>query len=347
MQLYLDSFGAYLFTKNGQFLIKTKSGDERAFAVRDVSAILMTRGTAASTDAFLLGLEHEIPMLFIDEFTHFPVGQMWSGRFGSISTVRKNQAFWSRSRAGMAWVARVLAQKVANQRVFLQKIGEMPETSAEWTRDLRASERILFSLEKDFWNWESKSAATELPFDLEKTAETFRGKEGTVSRIYFQYLSQKMPADWHFEGRSKRPARDAFNALLNYLYGMLYCQCQLAVLKAGLDPTMAVLHVDQWGGAPTFVFDFIEKYRVWAEEMALELIFSQKITPADFETEFEENGFRLARGGGKTVVIDAFLAFLDEKSSWTDAGNSAKMVRRSVQIELDAQAIKNELVGQK
>ncbi len=43
MQIYLDSFGAYLSVRNGQFSVRLRSGDERLFATRLVSAILLER----------------------------------------------------------------------------------------------------------------------------------------------------------------------------------------------------------------------------------------------------------------------------------------------------------------
>jgi CRISPR-associated protein Cas1 len=46
-----------------------------------------------------------------------------------------------------------------------------------------------------------------------------RGLEGTAGRPYFEPISFVMPKDYAFSGRSMRPAKDAFNAFLNYAYG--------------------------------------------------------------------------------------------------------------------------------
>lgn len=83
MQLYLDSFGAYLFVRNGMFAVRTRAGGERAFALRSVGAVLLTKGTALSADAALLAAEHDIPVVLIDADTHFPLAQVSSGRAGS------------------------------------------------------------------------------------------------------------------------------------------------------------------------------------------------------------------------------------------------------------------------
>lgn len=230
MQLYLDSFGAFLHVKNGQFAVRTKSATEQLFPVRDVAAILMTRGTSASTDALLFALKNDVPVLFIDENTHFPVGQVWSGEFGSISTIRKNQAAWTRSLAGFQWVAGFLAQKIEHQRDLLRRLGETgPASDFEKTRQL--SDRLLASLARDFAAWPSGK-----PDFSEKTAGEFRGKEGTASRLYWQLMARLVPENWGFAGRGKRPALDPFNALLNYLYGMLYTPNAARADESGSRP---------------------------------------------------------------------------------------------------------------
>ena len=81
MQLYLDSFGAYLSVRNGMFAVRTKSGGEQLFALRQVGAILLTAGTAMSTDAALLAAAENIPLLLINADTHAPLAQLSSQRF--------------------------------------------------------------------------------------------------------------------------------------------------------------------------------------------------------------------------------------------------------------------------
>lgn len=327
MQLYLDSFGAFLHVKNGQFAVRTKSAGELLFPLRDVAAILMTRGTSASTDALLFALKNDVPVLFIDENTHFPVGQVWSGEFGSISTIRKNQAAWARSLAGFQWVAGFLARKIDHQRDLLRRLGELePASDFEKTRQL--SDRLLASLSKEFAAWPGEKSGFS-----DKTAGEFRGKEGTASRLYWQLLVRLVPPHWGFDGRGKRPATDPFNALLNYLYGMLYTQTQLALMKAGLDPSMAVLHADQFGSRPTLVFDFIEPFRGWADEVALDLVRTEKLTIGGFDPGDETTGWRLA-ASGKDAVVHSFLAFLAERVLF-----SGRQIRRGAQLENETEQL--------
>lgn len=341
MQLYLDSFGASLHLKNGQFAVRTKTADETLFPTNEVSAILLTRGTAASTDTMLLALELAIPVIFLDENTHFPKGQAWSGAFGSISTIRKNQAIWAQSAAGFEWAAQILARKIGHQRELLRFFSEKNMAAGIDNAPKFEAERIradpnLAATQTEFSGWKPPVAPG---FDADLAAAFFRGKEGSSTRSYWQMLGWLVPGDFQFGARSKRPAWDPFNALLNYLYGMLYTQVQLAVMKAGLDPAMAVLHADGYGGRPSFVFDFIEPFRGWADRVALELVLGGQVALSDFDEESPEKGWRLSPGRpGKGAAIAAFLAFLNEKTLF-----SGQMARRAAQIDIEAVQLANRL----
>ncbi len=340
MQLYLDSYAAFLSVKNGQFRIRLQSGEAHLFAVREVNAILLTKGTGMSTDATLLAIEHDIPVLLIDAQTHFPLGQISSGRPGNIATVRKNQPDFCRSAEGMRWVAETLAKKIKNQRGLLLRLAENPSVSPEFSGDVLFANKVMLSLEKRLRE-ASEGLTPNQP--LSTLAETFRGQEGSASRVYFQqlakYLAQLPPEslfrlpEASFEGRQKRPAYDPFNALLNYLYGMLYTSCHLALLKSGLDPYLGVLHADRHGDHPTLVFDFIEPYRPWADRVALKLAESGLFNEDSFEPDAEARGLWLSRAG-KNLVIEAMLEFMETASE-----HRGRQIKHRVQIDLDAQTL--------
>ncbi len=330
MQLYLDSFGAHLRVRNGMFAVRTQSAGERAFAVRQVDAILLTKGTSMSADAVLLAAENGIAVLLIDANTHFPLAQLNSVRSGSIASIRKNQALFARSAEGHAWAARQVAAKIARQRALLALLCERAAPPG-FEADARLADRVMAPLQKGMEQW-----AAPHPWDAnarEAAAGQLRGQEGTAARIYFQQLAKYVEGRLFepFPGRQPRPAYDPLNALLNYLYGMLYTAVHLALLKSGIDPFMGVLHADRYGDAPTLVFDAIEPYRPWADEVAMALVSGLRATW--FQPDPEARGLWLS-GEAKGAVIDAMLAHLEGVSS-----HSGRNVRRLAQIDLEAQQL--------
>lgn len=322
MQLYLDSFGASLRVKNGMFLIKPARNDGKSFPIRRVNAIFITKGIHISSDALLLAIEHSIPVLLINGIGH-PIGQVWSGQYGSIATIRKQQALLSTHPQGLLWIRDLLIQKLENQRRLIQRYAERLD-GFEMER-FDAGIRVIYNMTQRFDNLTLEDAK-----DMAKTEASFRGWEGTASRHYFQSLSALLPMDFTFPKRTKRPAYDNFNALLNYLYGILYSQVHLGLLKAGIDPYMSILHADQHN-KPTFVYDVIEIYRHWAEEVALKLCLEGRLPDDAFTVPDPKIGVWLNRPA-KPIVVNAFFDFLNEKIVYQ--GLSRK---RATHIDLDAQ----------
>jgi CRISP-associated protein Cas1 len=214
MQLYLDSFGAFLGVKNQMFWVNTKKNEEQIFATNNINAILLTKGVSLSVDAVLLAFKNDIPIIFIDAIGH-PIGQIWSGYYGSIATIRKNQAAFVRSAEGWKWMRNILVQKIKNQRVMLQKINETQQGNTGFKRKFRSTSVGLNEMILKFkkWNFDETQA---------KTADFFRAWEAAAARHYWSCLSASLTADWQFKTRTYRPAENEFNALLNYLYGILY-----------------------------------------------------------------------------------------------------------------------------
>lgn len=323
MQLFLDSFGAFLGVRNGMFWVRPRHGEGRAIAVRELQAVFLNRGVSVSADALMLAIREGIPVLLIDAIGH-PVGQVWSGRFGSIATIRKNQALFAIHSEGLSWVREVLLQKIDRQRLVLRTLPEGKHLAPEFPQRYYQAITIIGQMEENLLNWQP-----ERPRRSDADAATLRGWEGTASRYYFQCLSAALPEPYRFANRSKRPAFDAFNALINYLYGMLYAMVELALMKAGLDPYTGVLHADEYN-RPTLVFDVIELYRHWVETVAISLCQNGQLPTEDAFIESPEGGIWLGKAG-KGLVINTFLHYMDEKITYE--GQSR---RRITHIDLDA-----------
>jgi len=329
MQLHLDSFGAALSVQNGLFRVRTRAGTEQALAVRDVQAILLTRGVSLSTDALALALANDIPVILLDDAGH-PAGHFWSGQYGSIGAIRKRQALWCGHPQGLQWACGVLARKTANQRALLQALARAQPDNRDLERSLGKGLPAINFIAAQLRDWVYRE-----PEGHKAALDTLRGWEGVAARHYWRAVSTALPGRWRFAERSTHPARDAFNALLNYGYGVLYAQVEVALLKAGLDPSMGVLHADQHR-RPTLVFDCIEAYRVWVDEVAVALAQSGVLTENAFRT-FDDGSVWL-EAPAKSPLLDALLAALERPPS----GDGRQVMRRTL-IDLDAQKLASSL----
>lgn len=136
--------------------------------------------------------------------------------------------------------------------------------------------------------------------------DALRGVEGEAARTYFAALNHlvrpDVRKDFAIDGRSRRPPRDAFNALLSFLYTLLVHDCRSALETVGLDPQIGFLHVLR-PGRPALALDLVEEFRaIAADRMALTLINRGQLKAGDFRTT-EGGGVLMADDVRRTVSI--------------------------------------------
>jgi CRISPR-associated protein Cas1 len=135
--------------------------------------------------------------------------------------------------------------------------------------------------------------------------DELRGIEGEAARQYFSGLKFLVVVNQreHFEmdGRTRRPPRDRFNALLSFLYSMWMNDCRSALEAAGLDPQVGFLHALRPGRA-SLALDLMEEFRPWADRLALTLINRGQVKSADFMCT-EGGGVSLQSDARRAVVV--------------------------------------------
>ena len=124
---------------------------------------------------------------------------------------------------------------------------------------------------------------------------------------------------------------DIVNALLNYGYGLLYGKIEGALIKAGIDPYVGVLHRDDYN-RPVLVYDVIELYRVWVDYVVYSLVLQGVIT--DDYYSVREDGSYWLEGLGRRILIQSINDYLDEVITQKGISRS-----RMVQLQLYAQAL--------
>jgi CRISPR-associated protein Cas1 len=104
--------------------------------------------------------------------------------------------------------------------------------------------------------------------------DVIRGLEGRAAALHFEvfslHLRPALRTSFPFDGRSRRPPRDALNAVLSFLYALLRHDCVSALTATGLDPFVGYLHADR-PGRESLALDLMEEFRPWVERLALTL----------------------------------------------------------------------------
>jgi len=294
--LHIDKYGSSLRMKDGQFLIRTKDSRQQIPSSK-VRTIVLSKSTIISGGAVKLALDNEIDISFIER-DGMPYARVWNSKFGSITTIRRRQLEFSESPEGSQWIREVICEKIRNQMALVQQLAQ---------EDKNAGPHLKKTHEK-FSKYLLKLGETNTNDALD-LANQMRGWEANASKLFFKSLSRSLPTEFRFEKRSKRPAKDPFNAMLNYCYGILYNKIEGMMIRAGLDPHIGVFHKDQHN-RPVLVFDFIEMYRHWAEYPVTQSFRKGIIREEMFDVLPKSVKIK---SPGKRVIIELLMGYLNER----------------------------------
>ncbi len=331
MQIFINTYGTYLHVKDEMFEIKVreKKGDPfqtNHIAAHKITSFVVSKGAAITTDAVALALKHNIDIVLVENDGQ-PLGRFWHSKLGSTTKIRKRQLEASLNEEGVEWVKKWLAQKLENQSDFLHDLKKHRSKLHDF---LDEKKDAILALRKKI-----KAAEGE---NIQEVAEGFRGREGAAGRHYFEALSQCIPKEFAFEGRSFRPAKNPFNAMLNYAYGILYSRTERALMLAGLDPYLGFLHRDDYNML-SLVFDYIEPYRIHAERFVFRLFTGKKINKNYFE---EFTGGVSLNKEGKEFFVAPYLEYLDSEKIRYKGRHQTRMNA----MQMDAHRFANQLIGQ-
>ncbi len=325
MQLILNTVGTLLRVKDNNFLVIAQD-KKMELSPRKVSSILITTGIRLTSDVIQLALQNNIDLIFLDKFGN-PYGRVWHSRLGSTTRIRRRQLEVAGKAEGVRLIKDLVLEKLQNQLDHLKLLRKRrTRKSSILTKGISSLTELQESLAK------VKGG------NIEAVRSTIMGIEGNGGRVYFQTLSAVLPTKYRFESRSRNPARDFFNCLLNYSYGVLYSMVERGCILAGLDPYTGLLHTDNYN-KKSMVFDVIEPYRVWGDQTVMLLIAGRKVKQKHFDTV--KGGYTLNKEG-KALLLGRFNTFLDESIRYR--GRNIK--RRNI-IQFDCHRLANRLIGRK
>lgn len=126
-----------------------------------------------------------------------------------------------------------------------------------------------------------------------------------------------------FQGRTRRPPLDPFNALLSFAYSLLANDCASALESVGLDSYVGFLHRDR-PGRTSLALDLMEELRpCLADRFVLTLINNRVVSASDFQ--YREGGAVLLADEARRTFLKAWQErkrevithpYLGEKLPW-------------------------------
>ena len=268
MQLVINTRGAFLKKEKNCFLVKNEEKIVEVSADK-IDSILITTSATITTDAIEFAVENNIDIIFLDYHGN-PYGRVWHSKLGSTTLIRRRQLEAEAADTGFYLARGWIAEKIQNQIDLLK---DLKKNRSDQKDQLDLSIAKIEGL---------RETLLAMKGSLDIKRGSIMGVEGMASAAYFDAIAGIMPEQWKFKGRSRDPAKDAFNCLLNYGYGVLYSQVERACIIAGLDPYVGFLHTDNYNKR-SFVFDLIELFRVHADRTVVNLFSKKQVTPALFD----------------------------------------------------------------
>lgn len=150
-----------------------------------------------------------------------------------------------------------------------------------------------------------KLSPYQTKINLASSIEELMGIEGNIHIEYLGLLDQNLPIKFKINGRSRRPPGNPINAMMSYLYSVLYGTITSEILRTHLSPSISFLH-ESTERRSSLALDVNEIFRpIVCDRIILRLINLKMINDNDF---VQDNGVYLS-ANGKRKVLEAF----DEK----------------------------------
>ena len=283
--LYITTPEAYL-SKDGQnVVVSVKQQEVFRIPAINIEGIVTFGYMGASPGLMKLCSDSCISLTFLSPNGRF-ISRVQGATRGNV-LLRKAQYALSDDEEWSLHVAQLMiAAKIQNYRNVLRRYirdyGECLEVE-EAVKMLDANKRDVLDAE-------------------DKTK--LMGFEGIASNAYFEVLPNlilNQKESFPFNGRNRRPPKDAVNAMLSLAYTLIANDCTAALETVGLDPYVGFLHALR-PGRTSLALDMMEEFRAYlGDRFVLSLINKRQITPKDFLYQ-GDNGVVMTDNGRKTFI---------------------------------------------
>ncbi|MCS7232953.1 MAG: CRISPR-associated endonuclease Cas1 [Synergistetes bacterium] len=171
-------------------------------------------------------------------------------------------------------------------------------------------------LQKYNWDIKSKEISETCSFlrsvlmkiEICGSLESLMGMEGAAAEAYFRALNLCVKNEiFNFSSRTRRPPEDPANAVLSFLYTLLFLIVESSIYTEGLDPYVGFYHSVDYG-RPSLALDLMEEFRPFMDRIFLRLSNKKMLMLGDFrfcqEEDEESAGVYLTHEGIKKVIAE-------------------------------------------
>jgi len=286
--LYLLTQGLYVHRDHLALRIEQDGQLKLSLPIHNLESVLIFGPSAMSPPAMQLCWENNVAVAFLSEQGQF-LARVEGVPQGSVLLRRAQHRTADDPILTLRLIRNIVAGKIQNERWLINRTARETTDEAERTKLTTTAQQLAYGLR-------------ELP--TAPDADTARGIEGHAAALYFEafplHLKPAIRERFPFDGRARRPPRDALNCLLSFLYALLRHDCVAALTAVGLDPFVGFLHTDR-PGRESLALDLMEEFRALADRLAITLLNRGELKPAHF-VEREGGAWELTEAGRKAII---------------------------------------------
>lgn len=243
--LHIVTAGAKIGRAGDQIEVTAPDEPKVRYPVHDVGQVILHGFAQITTQALRLCAEKEIGVHWVTQGGSY-VGSFSSGAGSVQRRIRQYEALRNTD-FRLELIRRLAEAKILSQLRFLLRASRGEDRSPQIAAAVDGIRKLFPALKRA------------------ESADVIRGIEGRAGALYFDALpalidsgvDERMKPD----GRSRRPPRDRFNALIGFGYAMLLKDVMSAILVVGLDPALGFYHTPRSQAHP-LALDLIELFRV-------------------------------------------------------------------------------------
>ena len=250
-RLVVTERGSVLRVRDGGLVVAAPGGREVVAPVDVEQVFVATRSARVTAAAIAWMAERGVDLVFVDGRGEV-VARLYPPHVNRTVAARLGQCRLAGTAFGLRVAREIVASKLFNQAQVLRRLARL-----RGSEDLRDVARRVDSLLAELEGIRGEHLSRE----------RMRSIEAEAARVYWRSIASILPGELGFPGRLPRGG-DVFNLALSYGYAILYGVVERALVYAGLDPYMGVLHADK-SGRLSLVYDVADMYKPVAVDYVL------------------------------------------------------------------------------
>ena len=259
--IYVTANDATIGINGGHIEVRYGDGSVEQFPKYTVEGISLFGKTQITSACMQFCMENDILVSFFTQAGRY-YGKLSPARISSIDRLKNQIKATEDESFSLAIARKIMYAKINNQYVVAKRyMKEEKEKKKEILFPMRNARRKVISAQ-----------------DLNQ----IMGYEGFSAKTYFSVLSEQIDENFSFQGRTRRPPKDPFNAMISFGYSLLLKEVIGEIENRGLNAYIGFIHSER-DRLPALACDLMEKWRaVLVDTNVMSLIQGHEVQKEQF-----------------------------------------------------------------